>query len=820
MRIRLLLLCFLWMPQVFAQVITITGKVTDASTGEGIGFAAVFIKGSTTGTSADFDGSYKLTLPQPSDSIWCSYLGYNTRSKPLTRERNQVVNIVLTPNNYDLSEVEIKPGENPAIAIIKAANRNLKKYNPDLLDAYRCESFTKLDLSVDHIDERWQKMPWFKNIKPLFDSINGIRSDEGKPLLPVFISETVSDFYYQFPPKKHHEEIKASKVTGVGLVDGSTTVQVLGATLQQYNFYDSWMMIMQKYFISPIGDGCLNYYRYYIRDTVMIENKTCYKIEVIPKRKQDLAFTGNVWISDTSFALMQINVKIAKDANLNFIDQIKISQENTEAAPGVFLPRNTRVLIDVNELLKNTPSFLAKFVISNKDFKIHEIQKPALFEHNVDVVQNALRYASDSSYWQEHRHEALDSNDLRSYDMVDSLRNVKSIKNMTTLGGFLGTGFYEVGKIDLGPYYYLVNHNAVQGWRVSLGGRTNYKFSRVVTLKGYAAYGFKDREIKYSGLADFVLSRKKWTNVGFQRRVDLDQAGISDGSTDFNSAVFAITSLITNLSRINLSEENRLYAVSQVHKDWIVKLNFTNKYYKAYFPFAYYKNDGSLGSTFYNTLANIELRYAHNERVIVDDNTRYLMGTEKSPVIILGYSKALQNVLMGEFNYDKAYFNIRQQFSTGMLGYTYYYLKAAKYFGTVPFPLLDVHPGNQTPYFSTSSFSLMNYYEFVSDQFVSLFLEQHLEGLITNRIPGLRKLKWRNVATFKAVYGSMQPQNKAIIPADFLHFRTLEKIPYIEVNYGFENIFTYFRIDVAHRLTYRDAGARRWGVLVSAQFNL
>jgi hypothetical protein len=803
-----------------AQTITITGKVVDAATGEGVGFAAVYIRGTTTGTSADFDGSYKLVLAKHYDSLYCTYLGYIAKSKAIGFEPVQVINFALESNNISISEVEVRPRENPAITLIKAANRNLRKYNPDNIDAFHYESFSKLELSVDHIDENLQKRPWFKNIKPLFDSINGIRSEEGKPLLPVFISETVSDYYFQSPPKKHHEEIKASKVTGVGLVDGSTTVQVLGATLQQYNFYDSWIMVMQKYFISPIGDGCLSYYKYYLRDTVTIDNKTCYKIEVMPRRKQDLAFSGNVWISDTSFALMRINVSITKDANLNFIDQIKISQEMREVSEGIFLPVNTRVLIDVGEVIKNTPSFLAKFVISNKDFHVHEMQKNSLFDHNVDVVQNALKLATDSNYWQEHRHEALDKNDLRAYEMVDSLKNIKTIKRMSTLSAFLGTGYYPVGKIDLGPYYYLVNYNDTQHLRVSVGARTNYKFSHIMTYKGYLAYGFHNKEINYSILADFVLSRKKWTNAGVQRRVDLDQAGISDGSTDYNSAVFAIASVLTTLKNINLSKENKVYFLSQFDKDWILKLNGSQKYFQAYFPFAYFREDGSRDSTFTNTTASIELRFAHNERVLVDDNTRYLLGTEKSPIFTLGFTQAFKNVLKGYFDYKKVYFNIHQQFSTGMLGYSYYYVKGAKYFGTVPFPLLDVHPGNQTFYFSTTSFSLMQYYEFVSDEFVSLFYEQHLEGLITNRIPGISKLKWRNVVTFKSVYGLMSQQNKNIIPPEKLTFNTLEKMPYCEISYGIENIFKYFRIDFVHRLTYRSDARRNFGVLVSAQVNL
>ncbi len=813
----------------YAQQITITGKITDAATGEGIGYAAVFVKGQNIGVSADFDGAFKIIVPKPPDSLWCSYLGYITRAKPVPKIPIQILNFVLEPNDFDLGEIEVKPGENPAHALIRLANGNQRKYNPDRIDAYEYESFSALSLSIDHLDPRIQKMPWFKNIKPLFDSINGIHSDEGKPLLPVFISETVSDYYFQSPPKKHHETIKATNVKGVGVTDGTTAVQVLGTTLQQYNFYDSWIPIMKKSFISPIGDGCFFYYNYQIRDTVTIENKTCYKIELTPKRKQDLAFTGNIWISDTSYAIMRISVTVAKDANLNFINQVKISQEMTEVAPDIYLPMNTRILIDLAELVKNTPSFLAKFTISNNNFVIHAKQKASVFEHNVTVEENVLKDQKDTGYWQDHRHQALDTNEMRAYNMVDSLRNVKSIKNGTALAQFLGTGFQPIGKVDIGPYYYLVNKNNVEGWRVSLGLRTNYKFSHFTTLKTYAAYGFKDEKIRYSILEDFVLTRKRWTNCGLQRRVDVDQAGLSDGSAEFNSAAFAVNSIFSSLSRINLTEENKIYFLRQFQKDWILKLNGSHKVFTPYFPFTYIRDDGVLDTTFTTTSANIELRFAHNERVLVDDNTRYLMGTEKSPVITFGYTVAFKGLLNGSFGNNKLYFNIRQSVNTGVLGHAFYYIKAAKFFGTVPFPSLDVHPGNQTIYFSTTSFNLMNFYEFVSDQFVSVFYEQYMEGLITNRVPLLKRLHWRTLATIKGVYGSMSATNKAIIPMTKRSFQTLEHLPYVEVSYGFENIFKYFRLDVVHRLTYRDASVfnngatytpRRWGVLVSAQFNL
>ena len=805
----------------FAQNRTISGRITDARSGEGIGFASIFFKGTTRGVTSDFDGNYKVVLVEKVDSITCSYIGYYSKTKPLKADANQVINFQLEPSNLELDEVVIRPGENPALRIIRNAQKNANKNDWRSLTAYQYESFTKLEVAVDNVSESFKKRRLFKDMQHLFDSINGIAGEDGKAVLPLFISETLSDFYYLRSPRKQRETIKASKVTGVGLVDGSTTVQVLGATLQQYNFYEHWNSIMDKDFISPIAPGSLSYYIFTLRDSVVVNNHKCYVIDLNPRRPQDLAYTGTIWVTDTSFALARVSLEVTKVANLNFIERLKIQQECIPSTAGNWLPQNTRVLVDVAEVKANTAGMIAKFFVSNRNFEVNHPKDLKFYDQMLVVEPDALSKGKDDAFWQEKRHEKLSNEEARVYQMVDSLKDLPVIKTYVTVADVLYNGYYNVGKLAFGSWLYLYGRNIVEGNRFRIGIKTNWKFSKHWTLKAYAAYGLKDQKWKYSGSAEYLISRKHWTYTGIVRKDDIDQTGVTDYISSSGSNAFAAASVITQLRYLNKTDEYKYYFSSEFHKDWTLNLSFQNKRYTALFPFKYENENNNLVNSFTNTIASAELRFAYKELFLVSDNERISLGTDKAPAVTIGYQRGLKGVLGGDFNYNKIYLRVEQTIITGRFGYSKYQFIASKNFGILPYTMLDIHRGNQTPVYSTTAFNLMRFFEFSSDQFVSLAFEQHFEGFFTNRVPIMRKWKWRNQAGIKAIYGSMSPASIALTPPDFRVTETLKTKPYLEINYGFENILRLVRIDFINRLTYLDLpNATPFSVKLSVQFSL
>ena len=166
----------------------------------------------------------------------------------------------------------------------------------------------------------------------------------------MFITESVSKVYYRDNPSLKYENILRSKINGVGVEDGTTVTQLVGSSFQEYNFYQNWLNILAKDFVSPIADGWRLYYEYDLMDSLYVGDDYCYRLDFFPKSPQDLAFTGSMWITKKEFALKQIDVGIGKQANLNFVEKIKIQQELEPTEEGAWLPVKNRVLVDVSEV--------------------------------------------------------------------------------------------------------------------------------------------------------------------------------------------------------------------------------------------------------------------------------------------------------------------------------------------------------------------------------------------------------------------------------------------------------------------------------------
>ncbi len=381
----------------YSQQTIVTGKVTEATTGSPIPFANVIFTGTQEGTTTDFDGNFILKTSSKIDSIEVRYVGFYRRSKPVQVGTSQVVNMQLEEDVVALGEVIIYAGENPAFEILRRVNDHKKLNDKRSLEAYEFESYTKIEFDIDQIPEKLKKRKIYANIAQVMDSIEQIAGEDGKTILPVFLSEAISRYYYRRDPRYRHEHVLKTKISGVGITDGTTSSQIIGASFQQYNFYENWMTIISKEFISPIADVGRLYYEYELVDSSMVDGDFCYRIDFWPKRSQDLAFIGSMSITRAEYALKRIDAAVAKDANINFIEKMKIQQDLVKTEAGPWLPQKTRVVVDAIQLTNFTGGVLAKFYVSNKDFVLNQV-KPKDFYLNPVSMDEGMR-DSDESYW-------------------------------------------------------------------------------------------------------------------------------------------------------------------------------------------------------------------------------------------------------------------------------------------------------------------------------------------------------------------------------------------------------------------------------------
>jgi Family of unknown function (DUF5686) len=270
---------------------------------------------------------------------------------------------------------------------------------------------------------------------------------------------------------------------------------------------------------------------------------------------------------------------------------------------------------------------------------------------------------------------------------------------------------------------------------------------------------------------------------------------------------------------------NLLYFQTDITRGFTQKIKFRQWQFDPLYPFRYYtETDGTQRLTdddFRSSEIMFESRFARNEQFLINDNSRISLGTTK-PVLSLRYTLGLKGVLGGQFNYHKLDANLSQSINVGTLGRTYYSVSAGYIPSTVPYPILKAHLGNQTFFYITDAYNLMNFFEFVSDRYASVQVQHNFEGLLFNRLPLIRKLKWRLLATGNVLYGNLSDRNYNLAPPeDDLPIGRLGRTPYVELGYGIENIFRFLRVDAIHRLTYRDnPNVNRFGVKVSLQFKL
>jgi len=800
----------LWSVVSFSQNYTITGKVFDSESKEPLPFVPVLIKGTTVGATTDFDGNYSISTSKMGDSIVSSYVGYKKLTRAIKRGENQVINMPMVLEGVNLLEVIVKAGENPAHRIIRNVIANKQFNNKRKLDAYQYESYNKVEFDLNRIPKEMQERKLFKPIKFVFDNVDSIYSGE-KPSLPIFITESLSDLYFRSNPSIKKEVIKASKVTGI---ENTSITSVMGDMYQNINIYDNNILVFGKDFVSPISDNGFFYYKYYLEDSLFIGNTRCYHIRFKSKRPQELCFSGNMWISDTTWAVKRIEMSIPKDANINFINAANVVQEFTQIDSTWMLSKD-RLIIDF-AMNKNQVGIYGRKTTSYKDFKINQPKDVKFYEFGDKIVVEDDAMKQTDEFWNANRHDSLSIREKKIYHMIDTIKTLPVYKTWVDIFTLFVSGYRVVNNFEIGPYFNLVSYNKIEGPRVRFGGRTSSKFSRWYELQGYVAYGFNDEKFKYSlGFKSFISKKPHRQLVGMTYKSDYEILGQSQNgfSQDNIFASLFRTSPLTNLTRVDqtFAWYEREWVDGLTSKVILAGRTITPLLANAY---QYYKKDGTIATkeNIKNTEVRLNVRFAYKEKFISGDFSRISLGT-KWPVLQVNYAKSLQNAFRGEYDYQKIVFNLSDRVRLiSLLGYTDYTAEVGKIYGAVPYPLMELHGGNETYVYDYMSFNMMKYYEFASDQYASVGMFHHFEGLLFNKIPLIKKLKWREVVTCKALWGSVNEKNKRtlIFPTTL---NALGNEPYVEVSAGIENIFKVFRIDALWRSTYlRPKAIENFGV--------
>ena len=790
----------------YAQSTRVKGKITDAKTGEALPLVNVVFKGTTIGVTTDFNGEYMIETREEVSELQASFVGYVLQTVKINPGNFNAIDFQLEPREFDLEEVRVVPGENPAHAILKKVCQHKTKNDPSRFSEYACQTYTKMELDLTNINPEFKNKKLQKNFGFIFNHMD-TSVITGKAYLPVMISEAFADYYYRKSPALSREIVKASRISGIE--EDYTLAQFTGHLHVNVNLYDNYIDIFEVRFASPLSDHGLMYYKYYLVDSLEIHGRKTYKIRFHPKAFSTPVLDGEVNIDSTTWALQSAQVKMIKGLNVNWIRNLVMEHEYQYLSDSIWFPKQNKIFADFSIAMSDSSkivSFLGHRQVDYSQVDLSPvIPKEVLrMDHNVIIDKNVLR--NDDAYWDSIRPCALSQKEKQIYNMVDSIKNVPLYQNIYDIVSMVFGGYYDTQNIEWGPYYKLMSFNSQEGVRFQLGARTTTDFSQKIRFSVYGAYGTKDKRWKGGGSVDFLFRELPTSMLRVAYKHDVVQLGAGiNAFTEGN----ILSSIFSRGNNDRLSMVNQLDL--DFEQEW--KQGLTNSFgvqVRDLFscdvvPFI--KPNGEIMPSIQTTILRLNTRLSKDEIVVRNTYSKYSLGSDY-PIIGLDLAMGIKGIFENDYEFYRAVASVDYYLPIAPLGISEMVLTAGKIFGKVPYPLLKLHEGNATYFYDQYAFSCMNFYEFASDAWFSFFYEHHFKGFFLGKIPLMKRLKWREVFVFKGLIGTLSDKNNGSVPdteAVLLFPKGMSSVskPYFEAGVGIENIFRIFRLDAIWRLSHR-----------------
>jgi len=803
----------------------VSGIIKDAF-GEPIAYANVVFKNSYEGTITNEKGRFYLESEKDYTTVVFSFMGYSTKEINLSERSNFNLNIILKETSAALDEVLIISGKqskknNPAIDILRKIWENRRENGVRKFKQYEYDKYEKLEFDLNTIDSALIKSKLFREMEFVFEQTDTSRIT-GNTYLPIFINEAISKVYGDNNLKKEKTILEGNKNSG--FEDNQVLIEFVKDLYSDFDVYDNYLKFFDKAFTSPLSRTGIDVYNYVLLDSAFIGDKWCYNIIYYPRRKNELTFKGDFWVNDTTWAIKEINLHASKSANINWVREVYIEQEFEVLNDSIFLMTRDYIMSDFSFQKKESAHGMYGKRTTLFDAYQFDIEREEKFyKENVDPYQFEI-YNRPDNFWNEKRMEALSKDEKGVYEMLDTLKTVPRFKNLYNIGAMLGSGYYEFEGFDYGPIYSTFGYNEAEGLRIRAGGRTYFSQSDMWRLEGFTAYGFKDQRFKFGLSGKWLLNRNSRLIVFGGFRKDVEQLGASlTNSKDVLGRNRASSALITvgsndRLTRINLST---LGFEMETAKNFIFRITGSYRTLRSAtssFNIDYFDGDGNIQSETQQPELEISINYTPLRKTSGFGVERFIVNGGDFPTFFAGYTFGIKDVLDGDFEYHKVQALYTQPWNVGGLGRLYTTIELGKIYGEVPLGLLSPIPGNQTLFSIYNTFNQLEYYEFVSDTYASFHMQHNFGGRLLGRIPMLRKLNLREVIGFRAVYGEISEENKAL-NASSLVYLAPEDI-YWEWSVGVGNIFKVFRIDFNFRGNYLDSpNARKFGVTGTLGFN-
>ena len=824
----------------------IQGVVTDSLTNEPIPYLSVFYEGKGVGSITDNDGNYKVETRKGWNKLTFSAVGYVTKVVNIIPGVTKNLNRRMRPDDIMLDEVVVKPKRekysrknNPAVELMKKVIAHKKNNKLSENDYYQYNKYQKITMSLNDVTPEMLEKGMYKKMPFLKDQIE-LCEETNKFILPISVDETASQKIYRKHPKSEKTIIKGMSSTGVNelFATGDMLSTVLKDVFTDVNIYDNDIRLLQYPFISPISSSdAISFYKFYIMDTTFVDKDKCFHLTFVPNNSQDFGFTGHLYVlADSSYTVKKCTMNLPKKSGVNFVDNLDIIQEFEQLPNGEWVLKTDDMIVEMT-LMKIMQGFQIRRTTRYSDYAFDELPQQ-LFKRKGAEIKEADAMMRGDDFWNQYRPVPLTQTESSMDMLVKRLEQMPGFKYVifvlkAFIENFVETGTKEhPSKVDIGPVNTMISNNYIDGLRLRMSAQTTANLNPHLFFKGYYAYGFKDHRSKYMGEVEYSFNKKEYlprefpkNSITFSYQYDVmsptDKFLKTDKDNVFVSFKTSTVDQMSYVRNIALKYENE----TQFGLKTTVEVKHSTD--EPTGGLAYITNDDqkTLVPEIQTMEASLAFRYAPGE-TFVNTKQRRIPISFDAPVFTLSHTAGFKGVLGGEYNYNLTEIGLYKRFWFSSWGKIDMFVKGGAQWNKVPFPLLIMPAANLSYILQRETFNLINNMEFLNDRYASLDVSWDLNGKIFNRIPLLKKLKWREAIGFKMLYGHLTDKNNPMKhPGDselFL-FPTRDgrptsfvmdpKTPYMECSVGIHNIFKILHIDYVRRLNYLDhPDANKWGV--------
>ena len=789
-----------------ASVTSITGLVRDSLSREGIAYASISLMGTSEGTIANDKGGFNINTRASFTRLRISAMGYKTKEVEIKPGQGSVILVDLVSSGVELDEVVVRKGkekyskkDNPAVEMIRKLRAHRDDNDPKRFPHYGYTQYERMMLGLGNLDDIISKPEEQAWISEYADT----SMLTGKRVLPISIKETVA------------------------------RKKILDDFMGEIDIFQNDVTLLTNRFVSPLSRIAVDFYKFYLNDTVDVDGERCAVLSFVPFTPQTFGFLGRLYVSleDTTMFIKRVSMGVPYDINLNYVERMSVVQDFDRAPNGSRLKVHDNIEVSF-KLMPGVPEAFARRETTYRDHNFERPETGAFNFKGSQSIGSGAEFMPDE-FWQEYRPEDVRSTTASIKGLMQRLRGSKLFYwaeqfVVVMVNGYIPTA--KVSKVDIGPLNTLISGNSMEGLRLRLGAMTNVNLSRRWFARAYMAYGFRDKRLKYMGSLEYSFVPKKSLDQEFPihslrltHRYDVDK--LAQHYLYTNQDNVFLTLRRHKDVRMQYLRTTRLEYRHEWYNHFSIALGIEHNIHEStqYVPFVY--ADGDVRQRYTQAGFTAQLRFAPGETFYQARSYRVPINMD-APIMTLTQTYMPKGFMGSLHEINKTELGIQKRFWFSAFGYADVIVKGEKVWSKVAYPDLLMPNVNLSYTIQPESYSLMKPMEFINDQALSWDLTYWGNGVLMNRLPLIKRLRLREVLTLRGIWGSLSDKNNPaqssdvfLFPADALCQPMGDK-PYMEAGVGIDNILTILRVDYVWRLTYRDhAGTDRRGVRIQLHFN-